>query len=94
MNKLSRGIELSSPEAGLWCAVIETALRDAVRGVRLPVKEWAGCWDRYHDRLRSRFEARQFFDGGCCGVILEALGVDLDWFFGKLRDRYPEIFEG
>ena len=85
--------ELCSGEERLWCAVLEQAMKDAVRTINPPKVEWEGCWQVYRGRLAARSASRRYFSGGGCEVILRALGVDVDWFLGKLGERYPEVFE-
>ena len=84
--------ELELPAHRLWSAVIEQAINEAVRTVRKPKVIWEGAWKRYQGRMRARADARQFFRHRKCDVILTAMGVDVDWFIGRLKERYPEVF--
>ncbi len=74
--------ELGSGEQRLWTAVIEGAIKEAVKNTS----------HHYFDG-RSKEQAREFFQDRQCDVILKALDVDPEWFIGKLKARHPGIFE-
>ena len=92
-GKIGGQPELCSGEERLWCAVLEQAMEEAVCTVNPPKVEWDGCQARYKERLLARERSRRYFREGRCNDILRALGVDVDWFLGKLGERYPEVFE-
>ena len=82
-----------SPEITLWAAVIQTAIQDATKNIREP--DWANEWwvVGYRRKIVIRNKAREFFHNGSCTDILKSIGVEPEWFYRKLKTRFPEIWQ-
>ena len=80
-------------ETNLWVAVIDKAIKDATREVGRG--SWDAEWQKVEGEFRSRWrdDARAFFSNGSCTDILEAMDVNADWFYRKLGEKHPGIFE-